>query len=117
MYIALQAALLNIVLNFLLIPPFGMYGAAVATVLSMLLLTFIQYHKSKKGYFVKVPWLNFAYFILLLLTIIAVYHFYLEMYPIFSIVSKIFITSVFLVFAYLKRNNIKSILVVHGELD
>ena len=117
MYIALQAAILNIILNFLLIPPFGMYGAAIATVLSMVLLTIIQYHKSKEGYFVRVPWWNFTCLIFMLLAVIATYHFYLERFPIFSIISKICIASGLLAFSYLKKNHIKSILVAQGELN
>jgi hypothetical protein len=94
-----------------------MYGAATATVLSMVLLTFIQYQKSKEGYFVSVPWWKFSFLIFLLLVVIAMYHFYLEMFLFFSVISKICIVSGVLVFSYLKRDKIKSILVVQGELN
>ena len=54
MYIALSAAGINILLNFLLVPKYGAYGAAYATIMSFAILAFIEYQYSKKCYFI--PW-------------------------------------------------------------
>ena len=54
MYIDISAALVNILLNFLLIPIFGIYGAAWATLLSFTMSIIIYYIYSKKNtFFVK----------------------------------------------------------------
>jgi O-antigen/teichoic acid export membrane protein len=44
------AAVLNLILNFLLIPPYGMMGAAIATAVSMLVLPIASYFVSRRYY-------------------------------------------------------------------
>ncbi len=44
------AAILNIVLNFILIPPYGMVGAAIATLLSYIASAWLLYQVSQKYY-------------------------------------------------------------------
>lgn len=53
-------ALLNIVLNFLLIPLIGLLGSALATLLSYLALIGVGAFVSSKLYQVKIPWANIA---------------------------------------------------------
>jgi len=88
MIIATMAAVANIALNFLLIPSYGIYGAAFATLLSLIILTILQYHVSKKGYFILFPWVKFFIVMVSLLAVIGFYHFYLEDFLILSITSK-----------------------------
>lgn len=52
-YIVLSAAILNFVLNFILIPKFGIYGAASATVVSWLLMSTAFYKYSFRFYKVR----------------------------------------------------------------
>lgn len=54
MYFVLISAGINIGLNFLLIPPYGMYGAAVATVVTFVIFFAIKYRYSKKCYFIPI---------------------------------------------------------------
>ena len=55
MYAAMAAAAINLILNYILIPQYGMYGAATATLLSMVILFFIQYLASRSVYFINIP--------------------------------------------------------------
>lgn len=57
MYFAIGAAVLNIVLNFLLIPKFGIYGAAYATIITFAFSFLSRYFFAKyRTYFVPVAW-------------------------------------------------------------
>jgi O-antigen/teichoic acid export membrane protein len=52
-YFQTGALLLNIILNYILIPKFDMYGAAIATFLSFFILITTMYYFSKSFYFIK----------------------------------------------------------------
>ncbi len=57
MFIYLLSSVFNIILNFLLIPYLGAFGAAYATVLSMLFVVVAGYYYSKKNcFFVEFNW-------------------------------------------------------------
>lgn len=57
MYFAIGAAILNIVLNFLLIPHWGVFGAAYATIITFAFLFFSRYLFAKWfTYFVPIAW-------------------------------------------------------------
>jgi O-antigen/teichoic acid export membrane protein len=62
------AAIINIALNFALIPKFGFMGAAWAVVLSYFALAFMSYRVGNKFMEVKYPWTRIA--LLLLITIL-----------------------------------------------
>jgi O-antigen/teichoic acid export membrane protein len=57
------SALVNLLLNYLLVPSYGMYGAAWATVISMIILTVMHYHFSKTCYFINIFWLKLSFLI------------------------------------------------------
>jgi len=59
-YIVTIAAGLNIILNFVLIPFFKMYGAVFATLLSFIFMVIIGYYYSHKFYPVKFEWNRIA---------------------------------------------------------
>lgn len=58
--ITITAALLNIILNLLFIPRFGIYAAAWNTVISYFITFILAYYFSEKYYSIKFPWLNMA---------------------------------------------------------
>ena len=51
-----QAAILNIAMNLLLIPKFGLYGAAVSTLFCYALLAVVGAVRSSKHFEIKMPW-------------------------------------------------------------
>lgn len=103
MYIALVAGITNILLNFLLIPDYGMYGAAIATLLSVVILTLIQYIKSKDGYFISFPWHKITILIFITVLIVAIFHFYLEVYPVIAFCLKILLLSSIAAIVFIKQ--------------
>lgn len=56
MYMVISAAVLNIILNFIFIPIWGVYGAAYATILTFTIFYIIKYLYVKKCYFIPVNW-------------------------------------------------------------
>ena len=64
MYLIVGSAVSNIFLNFLLVPKFGAFGAAFATVLSFVLLFIVEYSYSKKCYFIPFNWKEISQFLL-----------------------------------------------------
>ncbi len=81
-YITGLGALINIAGNFLLIPPFGMHGAAAATLFSYLSMTLYIYYISQKFYPVKYE-IN-KVILLNIVNIIALAVFYLFYYQVVS---------------------------------
>jgi len=64
------AAVLNILLNFLLIPKFHMLGAAYATIISFIVLYFLSYRAAQKQY--KIPYENKKLMLLIILWIVLI---------------------------------------------
>lgn len=58
LYFYIFTLFINIVLNFILIPYFSIYGAAIASFVSFLFLNIIVYFYSKKNYFFEYEWLK-----------------------------------------------------------
>ena len=58
MYIGIGSAIINIGLNYVLIPVYGIYGAAYATILSFLIFAVIKYLISTKYYPINLKWRN-----------------------------------------------------------
>ena len=56
MFIFIGSASLNILLNFLLVPRYGIYGAAYATIATYFIATLVKYYYSKGCYFVPLKW-------------------------------------------------------------
>ncbi len=57
MVIDLSTAGLNIILNFLLIPHYGIYGAVYATIISFIFAFLVYYFNTKKNcYFMPYNW-------------------------------------------------------------
>ncbi len=81
-YITGLGAIINIAGNFILIPPFGMQGAAAATFLSYLSMTLYLYFISQKYYPVKYELKKI--FLINLINIAAIAYFYLSFYQLLS---------------------------------
>lgn len=52
------SAVVDVILNYLLIPKYGMYGAAIATASAYLVLFIVTYYYSQKFYYIKWQWKN-----------------------------------------------------------
>lgn len=71
MYIAMIGAVLNIILNFMFIPKFGIEGAALSTCICFLIILLIVYKYAKLYYFIEFDFkLIFRAFIPMLFLII-----------------------------------------------
>lgn len=56
MFVSIIAGVLNLALNYLLIPIHGIYGAAFATILSFLLMFILSWQMAKKAYYIPFNW-------------------------------------------------------------
>ncbi len=61
MTITIIGAGINIILNYILIPMYGSMGAAIATLLSFLIIFIIKYQYSKKLFFIKHDWFSIIF--------------------------------------------------------
>ena len=100
------AAVINIVLNFSLIPPFGIYGAAIATVLSFAILTVMQYQYSKRGFFIPLPWGKIGAWMLLGVGILSLYNFWVEQWFWVSLASKLLLVGIVIAAGFVKRGEL-----------
>lgn len=75
MHITFVGALLNVVLNYILIKPFGVYGAAYATIITYLLLFFIEYWYARKAYYASFDG-NIVYMVFTLTVVTSISFFY-----------------------------------------
>jgi O-antigen/teichoic acid export membrane protein len=85
------SAFVSLLANFLLVKPFGIYGAAYATVISMCVMTLMSYQFSKKCYFVPVPWFKLNLLILTSIIVILFFQIYIEI-KWYSLLCKISLT-------------------------
>jgi len=91
MYIAISAAVMNIILNFLLIPHFGAFGAAYATIISMAIPFFIAYSFCKKHcYFVPINWRKIVPITVFFISIFLIFQYILSFDIITSLIIKVF---------------------------
>lgn len=103
MYITFFSAIINIVLNFILIPRIGVFGAAWATVISFFMVFVLSYILAKKYYFVPYNWQALVpVFLLLVGMYVALYFLNIEN-VILSLIIKICIVAMIGAF-FLYRN-------------
>jgi len=111
LFITAASVVFNIILNFLLIPEYGMYGAAVATLLSYMLQFTIVFVYTQKLVFVKYDY-GFIFksiFISLFFLASVLYISYSKVNIIVAIISKLSILLLFIFIAY-KYLGIKKVL-------
>jgi O-antigen/teichoic acid export membrane protein len=95
MYISISAAFMNIILNFLLIPRFGVFGAAYATILSLAIPFGISYSYTKKNcYFVPIKWNQIIPLVGILVTLVALFQYGIKLEVYLSLVVKIIVVGI-----------------------
>lgn len=60
LYAGLIASVFSLVINIIFIPIYGLHGAIMANVISMIVLAFVQNYFARKGFYIKLPWLYFS---------------------------------------------------------
>ncbi|MDQ3193862.1 MAG: polysaccharide biosynthesis C-terminal domain-containing protein [Bacteroidota bacterium] len=70
LWVYLTALLVNIILNFILIPHYQMYGAAVSNFLSFLILCLMNYFLSRNSYFFGYEWKKIFFMILIYILLV-----------------------------------------------
>ena len=93
MYISIASGALNIMLNFLLIPSYGYFGAAYATVVTYVFMLLVKYYFSRNEFFIEI---NFQKLIIISSILIALY--FITDRLSFSIVISLVIKVVILIF-------------------
>jgi len=90
MWLCMSAAIMNIALNFLLIPSFGPFGAAYATIISMAIPWFFGYVFCKKHcYFVPINWMKIVPLTVFLIFVFLLFQYILNFDIISSLIIKI----------------------------
>lgn len=110
MLIMLSGAVLNIALNFLLVPTLGAYGAAYATVLSFTWMFTVEYWYAKKCYFIDYDWNKIIIGLLVVVPIVSTVYF-IDINIYLSLFVKLLIIACALLFLYAQFGvQIKSVL-------
>ena len=92
MYISISAAVINVILNFLLIPPFGAFGAAYATILSMFLVFSVSYFYTKKYcYFIPINFKKIIPLTVFLILTVILFQYILDFAIVTSLIIKMFV--------------------------
>jgi O-antigen/teichoic acid export membrane protein len=110
MELSIYAAILNVALNFILIPLYGYYGAAIATLITFLFMLIIKYYLSKKYYFLPINWILLVSVIFFMIFIYLFFNHFVNLPLAFSFTLKIFTLFILLVAIYLlKKEQFKEI--------
>ena len=75
MYMIVASAVLNLILNYMLVPIHGPYAAAYTTLLSVVFLVGLYYWYAKKCYFIPINWLQILPITAFLMSIFFIFHF------------------------------------------
>ncbi len=111
MNLSICAAILNIGLNIILIPPYGYYGAAIATLITFVFMFFLKYHFSRKHYFLPIN----MKLLLKMIFLMAVFYFFFENFTnlsmVYSFLIKIIVILIMSISIFLfKKTQFKEIL-------
>ena len=109
MYISIISATLNIILNFLLIPIYGYFGAAYATVFTYLFMLFIKYYFSKREFFIVINFKKILMFCVIVSFIYLISENYLESSIIILFIKFIILFITLLLFYFFEKKNIHEI--------
>ena len=111
MKISIYAALLNVGLNFLLIPFYGYYGAALATLITFVFIVFIKYHLSRKSYFLPINGLLLSTAFFLMVFVYSIFEFLINLTMVYSFSLKIIVLLIVLLIGFkFKEKEFKEIL-------
>ena len=103
LFIIMFVAILNIMLNLSLIPFWGIYGAAFATLISFMIWYIVQYNYSKRAYFLPMDWAKLLPLVIGALAIVLLYQYVLEGDPILSFLTKIILAGIGAIWLYNKH--------------
>jgi O-antigen/teichoic acid export membrane protein len=105
MYITIICAALNIGLNFILIPMYGIIGAAFSTLICYFVLFLLTYNYAKKYYFIPFNWIQLAP-IAMTLILISIIFYYIQIPNLFlSLSIKTLISAIVLIGFFFKYKN------------
>ena len=100
MKLSIYAAMLNVGLNFLLIPLYGYYGAAVSTLITFVFMFFIKYQLSKKCYFLPINGVLLLSVIFLMVFIYFLFEYLINVTMVYSFSLKIIALLILLICVY-----------------
>lgn len=101
LYFTAACLLINVILNLILIPSLGMYGAAVSNFISFFILCYLNYRNSKKNYFFNYEWLKIFIIIAVYAALVfPFYYFSLYDFTFVNIILKISAFAAFPVILY-----------------
>ena len=103
MYIGVSCAISNVMLNFLLVPKYGAYGAAYATLLSFIYLFIFDYWYAKKCYFIPIMWKKMIPYLSVLSVVFLIFLSAVRVDIYLSLILKIGVV-VILAFVFLHKN-------------
>jgi len=101
MYIVLFVAVINILLNFLLIPPFGVFGSAYSAILSQAVYFIIAHVYSRRYYYTPFNWTAISVTMLVLLVVFAISYWFINV-SFLNLAIKLAVIGGILLIGYLK---------------
>jgi len=102
-YIMLIGIIFNFGINFILIPALGMYGAAITSIISNMLIAFLFYHYSQKFFFIKYEITKIIKMIGLMAIMLGAIYFINDLPFVFSLILKSFLIILFPLLLFLFR--------------
>lgn len=111
MKLSIYAAILNIGLNVFLIPLYGYYGAAIATLITFIFMFFIKYHLSRKYYFLSINGILLLSIIFLMSAVYLLFEYLISLTMGYSFLLKIITLLILLISIFtLKKEQFKEML-------
>ena len=110
MTIILFSACFSIVINFILIPVYGAYGAAFATLISFIIVLILTWRYAQKCYYVPINWKPIILLIFSLIIIYYIFEFTFAFNLVTTIILKILTASLILFFIRNHLLKLKNIL-------
>ena len=102
MVLFLISAIVNIILNFIMVPIWGAYGAAYATLITYLFLLITEYQVSKKYYFIPFNWKLILPTFSSIILIYFGFYYLIDFTPIINLTIKSIIIALILIIIYFK---------------
>jgi len=99
-------AIISILMNFILIPKIGIYGAALSAIISYIITFLIKYIYAKKCYYIPIDWKYVLPSFVIATALVSVFIF-LDIKSLYlGILIKLFVLSLFILYFYIKYNKI-----------
>jgi len=100
--IGIIGAVLNVFLNFILVPTLGIYGAGYATILSFVLIFILSYLYAKKCYFIPIHWKKILLILLPLMFLVVLFQYVLNLSVLWAVILKSIVLIGIVVYAFLR---------------